>query len=240
MNDIEKLLIEKTQYGGNSNPNSKAISASEFGKDILQIYLRQKYGVIENESFSQNTIGSICHIGIQELLKDKYMFEYDLEHKMSNGWSITGSIDLLNIKDREFFDIKVTKSYTIEKVMKEPDHQYIWQLSVYKYLLEKHFGFDFNGYLLFVLKDGGFNFKSMRENPSIEIVNPHLKSNEEVEQKFYQIVDILESGIEPEQCKDLWWRKTKTGSMPMRCSKYCSYNKYCKYFKNMNPMNINF
>lgn len=240
MHRIEKLLIENTQYQGNSEANRKALSGSEIGNDLLQIDLRQKHGVINKYEFNQATIGSLVHIGIQELLKKEYISEYDVEVKnIYKGFDLTGSIDLLDIKNRELFDIKVTKQYTMTKVLTEPNHQYIWQLSLYRYALHKMFGFDFKPYIIFVLKDGGFDFKSMLTKPSIVIEPIPYKSYEEGENKVFNIIDNLMSKEPVPQCKDLWFRKTKNGAFPMRCKLYCSYNEVCPYYKE-NPMNINF
>lgn len=237
--NIKQLLIERTQYKGKKEPNTKYISASELGDEPLKVWLRQQYGVIENTDFDQATIGSLLHIGIQEILKDIYITEYQLETILPNGWGLTGSIDLLNIKNKEIIDIKVTKSYTIESVFKNTNHQYIWQLSAYRYLCYKHFGFDFDTKLLFILKDGGFDFKTMRKIESIEIIDIQPKSYVEVERKHNEMVEILERNTIPEQCSDVWYRKTQAGSIPMKCKTYCVYSNVCKYYK-PNPMKINF
>jgi len=242
--EIVKQIVNSVQYGGNSEANRKAISASEFGNDILQIYLRQKHGVIPETKFTQATIGSLIHKPIQEALKDEYKSEETYEVCMSDDdWFLTGSVDLIN--DEEIIDIKVTKQYTVQKVLKDIDHQYIWQLSVYRYLHWVLTDEVLNTKLLLVLKDGGMNFRKMIEEPSIEVIEIMPKSFEEVEEKFYSIIDELkryeELGEEPPQCSDLWFRKTKNGAIPMRCEYYCSYGKagLCPYYK-PNPNKINF
>ena len=241
MLNIEKLLIEKTKYNGNTEPNVKSISASDFGNDILQIYLRYKHGVQERMNFGQDTIGSIMHIGIQELLKDEYEIEKRLDLLMNNGWWLSGSIDLLS--NKEIIDIKVTKEYTIEKILKEPNHQYIWQLSVYRYLVKKLLNIDVETKLLLILKDGGYDFRKNQINPSFKVLDIEPKSFDEVENKFNEIVSQIEKydeiGVNPPQCNDLWFRKTKNGATPMRCEFYCSYKDVCPYY-NVNPNKINF
>ena len=241
MHKIEKILLDATQYKGNKEPGSKSLSGSELNNELLQIWLRQKYGVIESDSFEQNTIGSLMHLSIQEVLKKEYLIEYSLNEKQDNGWELTGSIDLLSIRDREIIDIKSTKQYTVEKVLTEPDHQYIWQLSAYKFLADRYFNMDFDTKILFVLKDGGYDFRKMVNKPSLELINITPKSHKEVLDKFNNIVEQLSilGDEHPQQCKDLWWRKTKNGSVPVRCMQYCSYNKVCPYYK-QNPMQVNF
>jgi len=241
--NLEQLILKETQYQGNKEPHQKQLSASDFGSDILKIYLRYKYGVPDKEEFGQDTLGTIVHIGLQSLFKDKYEIEKSLEKEFSNGWKLTGSIDLINHKNREIIDIKVTKQYTIERVLQEPNHQYIWQLSVYKYLAEKFFDREFDVKLLLVLKDGGYDFRKAVMKPSLELLEIKPKSHKEIEDKFNEIVSKIEAyeelGEKPEQCDDLWFRKIKGQSVPLKCEQYCSYKKVCPYYKK-NPLSINF
>jgi len=239
LKEIEYKLISKTQYQGNKEPMQKIISASDFGNELLQIYLRYKYGIQNKEEFGQDTIGSIMHIGIQELLKNEYEIEKKIELKMDNDWLLSGSIDLMN--DKEIIDIKVTKQYTIEKILKEQNHQYIWQLSVYKYLVKKILGKDLDTKLLLILKDGGYDFRRMEMKPSLVLLDIEPKSDKEIEEKFYNICSKIEQyeelGEYPQICSDLWWRKTKNQSIPVRCKVYCSFKDKCPYYKNLNPLN---
>ena len=141
-----------------------------------------------------------------------------------------------------FEDIKITKQYTIEKVIKDLNHQYRWQLSVYKYLVEQEFDDIFSTKLLLVLKDGGYNFRKNAIEPSIELLEIEPIDGNKVEEKFFEIVDAIERyetlGEEPPMCSDLWWRKTKSGSIPVRCEQYCAYKDVCKYYKQLkgNPL----
>jgi hypothetical protein len=93
LQQIEKKLLDKTQYGGNKEPMVKAISASELGNDLLQIYLRYKYGVPDSTEFGQDTIGSLMHIALQDILKDEYEVEKKYQYQFSNNWFLTGSIE---------------------------------------------------------------------------------------------------------------------------------------------------
>jgi len=246
LQQITQKILEKTQYSGNKEPGVKSISASDFGNDLLQIYLRYKHGVPNNTEFGQDTLGTLVHLGIQSIFdEDGILIEPKFEKKFDNGWNLTGSIDILNLKDKEIIDIKVTKQYTIEKILKEPNHQYRWQLSVYKYLAEKEYNLKFSTKLLLVLKDGGYDFRKSVINPSIELLEIEPMSSEQIEDKFYEITNKIEEyeklGEYPPICSDLWWRKTKEGSIPIRCKQYCSYKDVCPYYKQIkgNPLKIN-
>jgi len=236
---IENKLINATNYGGNVEKNQKSISASQFKDDLLRIYYRYKIGVKPNDKFDQATIGSLMHIAIQGILSD-YENEKQLEVKMDNGWSLTGSIDLLSLDKKEIIDIKVTKQYTVDQVKKDLDHQYIWQVSVYRYLVYKLFGVECDTKLMFILKDGGFDFRTNKRKPSFVLLDVEPKGYDEVEAEFENIVSMLEDCLSldlvPDKCEDLWWRKTKNNSIPVKCQEYCSYNKDCKYY-NPHPLN---
>jgi len=249
MNKIIKKIIEKTQYQGNNKPNIKQITASQFGDDLLQIWLRYKYGVIPNDKFTQSTIGSLVHIGIQELIKSEpeIEIEKDVLVKFSNGWSLSGSIDIVDNKEKVIYDIKVTKQYTVKQLKKEQKHHYIWQLSVYRYLMKELTGIDYNTKLLAILKDGSdYNIKEGNATPHYEIIDLEPISYEEIKRRFNEIVNQLESydklGSYPEQCKDLWIRKFKNGNtIKMKCEVYCSYKYVCPYYKqNKRRDNIKF
>ncbi len=229
---ITEKILEKTQYQGNTEAGIKAISASDFGNDILQIWLRYKYGVPEKTEIGQDTLGTVVHFGMEQILKDEAETEVSMELEMPNGWKLTGMADIV-LQDA-ICDIKVTKSYTIERVEKEPDHQYVWQLNVYRYLYEKLHDKEMSMYLIAFLKDGGYDFRKMENKPSLKVIQIPLVSNDEIEKKFYEITSQIEQfetlGIEPPQCKDLWFRKVRGKSIPVRCMQYCAYSDKCKYF----------
>jgi hypothetical protein len=241
LQQIEKKLLDKTQYGGNKEPMVKAISASELGNDLLQIFLRFKYGVPDSTEFGQDTIGSLMHIALQDILKDEYEVEKKYQYQFNNGWFLTGSIDLIN--NEEIIDIKVTKQYTVEKILKEPMHSYRLQLNAYRYLVKKNTGEDLDTKLLLVLKDGGYDFRKMTIKPSLVLLDVEPIPDKVIEDKFLDITNKIEQyeelGEYPPQCSDLWWRKTKEGAIPVRCLQYCAYRNVCPYFK-QNPKKINF
>jgi len=239
VNKIIKKIIEKTQYQGNNKPNVKQISASQFGNELLQIWLRYKYGVPEKNDFNQATIGTLVHIGIQELIKTEPEIETekDVLVKFSNGWSLSGSIDIVDNKEKVLYDIKVTKQYTITLLRENPKHHYIWQLSVYRYLMKELTGSDYDIKLLAVLKDGSdFNIRNGYSVPHYEIIDLEPISYKEIEKRFNEIVEQLESyeqiGSYPEQCKNLQIRKLKNGNIiKAKCEILCSYKDVCPYYK---------
>jgi len=248
MNNLEQILINETQYSGNTEPNIKQISASQFGDEMLQIWLRYKYGVPKRNKFDQSTIGSIMHKGIEIILSkyDDFETEVDVEYEFVNGWKLSGSIDIVDVENKIIYDVKVTKQYTIEQLKKEPEHHYIWQLSVYRYLMNKLMNTDYNIKLLAILKDGtDFDSRTGTARDHISIIDLEPKSYEEVERRFYEITSEINkfeiTDSYPEKCENLWFRKIKGNLIPMKCEIYCSYKDVCPYYVNTRKMsNINF
>jgi hypothetical protein len=234
---IYDIILKETQYEGNTEPGQKIISASDFGNDILQIYYRYKYGVPKKEIIGQDTIGTVVHKGMEALLSDyeDVETELSLEKEFDNGWKLSGTIDIVHKGFGVIADIKVTKAYTLEKVQKEPLHQYTLQLNVYRYLYEHLKDAKINKlHLIAFLKDGGFDFRKMENKPSFQVLEVQKIPDEEIEKRFNEIAKAIEEyeslGIEPPQCSDVWLRKTKEGAIPIRCAQYCAYNNLCKYY----------
>ena len=238
MNNIEEILIKETQYKGNNEPNIRQISASQFGDDMLQIWLRYKYGVPKSDKFTQSTLGSLVHKGIEAILSkyDEIETEKDVEKEFDNEWKLSGSIDIVDNKNKVIYDVKVTKHYTIEQLRKEPEHHYVWQLSVYRYLMKHLTGIDYDIKLLAILKDGtDFDSRTGSAKDHIKIIDLEPISYDEVEKRFYDItydIEVHETlGSKPEQCKDLWFRKRNGTLIPIRCEVYCAYKDVCPYYQ---------
>jgi hypothetical protein len=232
MSDIEKIILDATQYSGNSTPGIKAISASQLGSDPQQALLRYKYGVRKNKEFGQNTLGSLIHLAFEHIFskKDNFVVEYDVRKPMYKEWIMSGSIDLFDRENKIIYDIKVSKDYTKKKILEEFDHQYIIQLSAYKYMLEYCDNIsDVKTKLIFISKDAGFNARTAEETPTLEIMDIEPLEESYIHDLFVNMVDFIEAG-EEQQCEDLWFRKIGGKTIPMRCEKYCDYKDVCKQY----------
>jgi len=232
MHEIEKILLEATQYGGNSTPGIKAISASQLGSDPQQALLRYKYGVRENKEFGQNTLGSLCHLAFEHIFnkKDNFVVEYDVRKPMYKGWIMSGSIDLFDRENKIIYDIKVSKDYTKKKILETFDHQYIIQLSAYKYMLEYCDNIsDVQTKLIFISKDAGFNARTAEETPTLEIMDIEPVWENRIEDIARNHINFIEAG-EERQCSDVWMRRMGSTSVPMRCMMYCNYSDKCKFY----------
>ena len=243
-NKYKQLLLNGTKYGGDSSIERKSISASEFNKPLLQLYYRYKYGIPKQNDIGVNTLGSLIHKGIETILeqRDDILTEYGMKYTFDNGWSLTGTADIIDKELKTILDIKFTKHFVGSDMKTKSDYiiangekdDYIVQLSVQRYLWYKETKESYDAGLLLLNKDAGLDFKRGKEVAAFEILDcsDMLLSYNEVESKFNSLVEKLtyhiENNIVPNECEDLMFRKFNGKTIKMRC-KYCAYNKKCKY-----------
>jgi len=233
MIDLEKIILEETKYIGSDIKNS--ISASQVTTEPLQQYLKWKYGNIEDDKVGQNTLGSILHLGMEQILKEKSaLTEYSMEYKLWNDWTITGTADL--IVDGAIYDYKFTKEYSRKMWLKDKEnHQYTIQLNTLRYLwkqLPSDIKTEPKMYIVWFIKDA----KQGEPTMIIDEV-PLIKHIEDILiDATNELRQWVENDIEPPVCKDKWTRKIKGNTVHTKCMYYCSYNKVCPHY---NPDSYN-
>lgn len=242
---IEEIL-KKLEY--RREPLERRISASQLGDDLLRIALSIKYGSLGN-NFSQASIGSLIHKGLEHLFEnsEKYEPEIDFEKELK-GWSITGTADLLDKENEIIYDFKTTKYNTYKKLKEainrgDYTHSYILQLNLLRYLS----GSNYNLRLLFIFKDGGWNYKTKIEVPHYKELEVPTISNLEIENKLNEIIERLEPECEYDEngrlvdinviafhCNKSQYGYITTLSgykKPAKCELYCSYKDVCPLYK---------
>lgn len=242
--EVEKILLEATKYGGNSESGQKSISASSLVDDPLRLWLRWKHGVPPSDTVTQATIGSLVHLGMEKIIETlepvvpltKHLeSEVEVGCKMDKGWSFSGTIDILDHETKTIYDVKVVKKYRIEKLRKEePDDPYIWQLNAYRYMLCR-LGVNYRNMKVIGLScDAGFDFRSGKMTNVLNIVDVPLIEDAYIEDRFNEQAKILNDHIAmdtpPEKCKDTWPRKVNGKTIPVRCVAYCDYSSLCPHF----------
>ena len=148
MNFIEKTILEATTYvsGYVNKDDDYVISASMVGNDPLQNYLSIIHGKIGEEVIGDNTLGSVFHLGMKGIMQRKLDLciangetsniigiEKDMYVKLSNGWILSGTADLIlnNRGSVEIHDYKLSKSYAKKKLKEQlTTHNYAIQLRV--------------------------------------------------------------------------------------------------------------
>jgi hypothetical protein len=247
-------ILEALKY--DRKPFEKRLSASQIGMGKYELLMNFLHGSINND-FGQQTIGSLIHKGMEDLLpKERYKSELDFSVTISefHNFEITGTLDLYDIEDRVIYDIKTTKYNTYKKLKEAIEkgdytHDYILQLNVYKFLSKEKLDVDTLS-LFFIFKDGGWDYKSKTKKPDYKILNVPILSESEVVEIItdklhsiepYLIFDANDNIIDvklPQACDS----KTKYGFIttkdsnkkPSKCELYCSYKNVCNAYYNDN------
>jgi len=234
MPDKVLMMAEHSSvYHGNKEP--KHISGSQFGSSMLQLWLANKYGKdIKPFRVGQNTIGSIFHLGMETAAKQLFGEEVLTEHAVSrvlpNGWTITGTIDLVDREEKEIVDYKTGKMYSLKVQKQEPRHGYNLQLNAYKWAAKLP---DYRMYDAFFMKD---NKEIIGEKAYIkhEVKDIPTFVTEAVD-FTNELQDWIERDEAPPKC-DTWMRmddtKAKGGKLvPSRCLLYCDVAQSCPHLE---------
>lgn len=252
MDTVKKIILEETAYvsgsAGNIPDNELSISASQLGKEDLQIYLQMIYGPQPEEHITDATLGTIFHKGMETIIREKskketeagveYYAEQSFSTKIIDGWWLTGTADLVIATSEgfEIHDYKLTKKYTVKSYLSNPtDHQYTLQLSALEYLLREEnmevYIPGIESVIDFFLKD---SIKTKFEAVHEPIVVKTKRSDEIIElfkKKANAIQHHLDNATIPSECKDRWPRKVSGKTVDTLCEYYCSQKKNCPYYK---------
>lgn len=270
MNFLKNTVLEATRYvsGFVNEDDDYVISASMLGKEPLQNYLSIIHGKIHTEEIDDTTLGSVFHRGMEEIMKDKLKedtqngdhnivgVEQSMYVKLSNGWILSGTADLITEESENVFgihDYKLSKSYALKMLKKDlHSHDYTKQLQALDALfvnsLRNHSDpVTTNLYIEFFVKDA----KAIEKETSHTTITAPSKAKGEgmdpaemVFQEVVQITDSLQSYIEsaqvPPMCEDRWPRNVKGKVIPTKCALYCSHGKagLCPHYKNSERTNI--
>jgi len=227
--DYSKQILKELQYGGNSKSNQKEISASMVGSDIQQALLRYKYGIIPSDSVGQAEIGSLVHLGLNNIdFGEKVNREYNIK-MLYKDWIVSGTIDRIDLENNMITDTKVTKTYTIQSVENDAMHSYRLQVNLYRILAERKFNCKFNMQLEVFDKQGGYNYRKGEKIPDLVYVPIEQIDDKIIYDRIDEIIAFVEAGSE-KQCDDVWVRKIGGKAIPSRCELYCSYKQVCSAY----------
>ena len=232
----EQLLLKGTVYTGNKEPGIKQFSASMLCNDPLQNYLKFKHGSKDGNKFEANTFGSCFHLGVEQIFKDveNVDTELSMKHELSNGWIISGSVDLILHQFEKILDWKTTTATAISKVHQEgKDSAYALQLGVYKYLLLKTEDKLYNTSLGMV--DKGYSYFKVNKNDQLSFIDLETYTSDEIEEKLLaktnELQHYIDLDIMPDKCANVFPMKRKGEAMkPMRCLYYCDQKDHCPYY----------
>jgi len=235
---IISAVLAGTTYSGNKNAGKRILSASSLAKDDLQIYLTFLHGFDKPERIELNTLGTLVHTGLEEIFKGAENVDIEDRYnvELSNGWTISGSIDSLFHDMEAIVDWKVPNMKILKEEIRKfgKSSKYALQMGVYKWLIWKVKGLEYNAYLgTFDKKQSHFAKDSNKD--VFGLIEIETYNFEEIEALLIEKTDRLdiyiESNIEPEQCKIIWSAQYGTKKIPATCRFYCSVSSNCKFYQ---------
>jgi len=264
-------LLEKLKY--KREPYDKRISSTMLNREPLELVMSVAHCNEQLENFSQATFGSLVHKGLESLFKDDNTYNPEVEVEYEDeDYRLTSTIDLIEYEEITecggedcavinrpiaFYDWKTTKHFTVKKLIENIekgnllDNDYILQLNFSRYIWANKYGELINNlYLVFLLKDGGWDYRSKLKKEDIKIVKIPTIDFKEIEQKINTTKELLDNYIDfdakevksyPEQCDAKYGFITyKDGSKKSsKCALYCSYKNICpKYYESDTPKGL--
>lgn len=261
MSDLVKdLILATTQYESGSKgdlpDDAFSISASQLGKETLEIYLQMIYGPQPETEVNDATLGTIFHKGMETLAieeakksTDKGLVsgirtEVSRHTLMRDNWYLTGTNDIefniaggVNIRD-----YKLTKVYTGKMYRQDPrGHVYGIQAEALSYLFHRESNLSPDNIIStidFFYKDANKAKMEATHDPIDHDVPSYNIVKIMFEEKSIELQGHIENATIPEQCKDRWPRKiSKTAPLiDSKCEWYCGQKHNCPYYKDSGRM----
>ena len=237
--DYEKKLLKASEYSGanvKKEVDGYILSASMLANDDLQNYYKIKSQPREQLVFGANTFGSIYQLGVDKAFEgdERYESAKRITLPLIDKWYVSGEMDQIDHERKIIFDNKVISGTEFKKIRSyDKNGKYNLQLGVYRWLMWKETGEDYNTALVAI--DKSFSLYKNDKHNFLNFIAMSTHEPEEMEkiliEKAKLLQEFLDLDIEPAQCKNLFWYKQKDGrSVPMRCIHYCDYAAQCKYY----------
>lgn len=249
-NKVKELILDGTKYVSGSvdivPDDAFSISASQLGKEDLQVYLQMIYGNQPETEISDATLGTIFHKGMEcmaleaqedQTVQDQILIEHSMAWKLPNEWWFTGTADLVHYNGSTFYihDYKLTKNYTVKMFRKNVlGHTYGLQMSGLAYLAGKNLMTKDDSVSCtvdFFLKDSNkMKFEPVHVPVTFAPLLP-ATVEELIVEKTNRIQDHIVNATIPPECKDTWIRKVGGQTVKTMCEFYCSQKNNCPYYK---------
>ena len=224
--DLLKTIKQGTTYIGSNEPEQKSLSASSFGLEPQQLVLRYKHGNMEPEwSFNESVFGSVTHLGFESIFKDNTRYECEAKRNMTiNGWTVTGSVDLLDKENQSIYDWKILGSRGFHKSLRK--ESYIENMSIYNMLFP-----EYNNLFLFAINKGGKS--TNKDFYDIINVTDSIWSYSDTNNRIVDLTTNIEKWmLEPKtipECNVWQFGRTPQGR-PGKCELYCSWRDVCPVY----------
>ena len=252
-NKLESEILKLVKYS-NEQDEKYVLAASMIGNEELQVYLKIKYGSVEDTRMRETTLGSLVHKALEQIGEPDSddLREYSMKQKIDDEWVFTGTADRIIIdhesKTVHILDYKVTKKYAhkmlLEDLKQNKTTNYSHQLGMLSFLWKnegKYIDYEIKTYIVMIIKDidpyAEFKGQGIDEMLRIiEIPSEPSVASYQAFQLMNSIKTYFDTNTEPPKCEDVWTRKPKFVNKPIdtKCELYCAHNKYCPYYKQMN------
>jgi len=158
--EIFKPILEEDHYVGDAIEESlkkdQYTSVTGLLKGTKEFHLRRRHSqaIEANTTLADglwSTIGSLLHERLEKFYSTEEMRHkgFHTELRMYHTFDvdgqeseISGKFDLANTKTLSMYDLKVTASYTLDKIAADDHEYYIMQQNIYRYLFYKSFGIE--------------------------------------------------------------------------------------------------
>ena len=234
---IKDIILEGTKY--EREPGELKFSASMFSSTDLQNYLTILHGAQDHPEVDQSTIGSVFHLGMEQLMRKRYPKSEGIEKEVSydrdDGWKVSARMDFHDNSTNVpvIRDWKLTKLYAGKMLKKDMNHPYRLQVNVARHILvERGARVEPSMVIHMFYKDqdqlkGDVGYEAIHINPIIDV-------GTQIDAKIAKLNGFIETGTEPPECsmEEKWFRRMKNGNViPSRCQLYCGVKDHCPYYK---------
>jgi hypothetical protein len=229
--DLTKALLDGTTYSGSKVAKERVFSASMLGKEPYINMMKYLHGNFEQEEYGANTTGSLYQLGIDSALKDneQYTIAKRIKYTLPNGWVISGEMDMIDEINKVIIDAKLIAISSYNKVISNIfTHEYNLQLAVYRWLMWKETGEEYECALHAVNKGGSKTKKNLLSNFTLELI-----SLEEIEEMLIAATDELQKCIDTNTMPQIGcdiFKFGKVNGVANRCKNFCDYNKVCPQY----------
>ena len=230
-------FIENIEWYKGEHGVAKHVSASQIGGDLLPIWLSKTAKRDVNNRIGLAYIGSAFHLGMEEALNDKMDERYDTEvvakRVLPNGWTITGTADVIDTEKENIHDYKTTGNSGYKqkrKDAKDVKSQFSVQGSCLLYV--NNFKGQFYGEVF--IRDWKPWHKDHPANAYQQLPVDTMCHNQ-TEVYLVQKTDKLQGYIErdeaPPECDDVMWMVYEGNRIKLKCEYYCDFKNSCPHYK---------
>ena len=230
-------FIENIEWYKGEHGVDKHVSASQIGGDLLPIWLSKTAKRDVNNRIGLAYLGSAFHLGMEEALNDKMDERYDTEvaakRVLPNGWTITGTADVVDREKENIHDYKTTGNSGYKqkrKDAKDVKSQFSVQGSCLMYV--NNFKGQF--YAEVFIRDWKPWHKDHPASAYQQLpvdTMCHNQTEVYLVQKTDELQGYIDRNEAPPECENVMWMVYEGNRIKLKCEYYCDYKDSCPHYK---------